>query len=405
MPPLRSRAYAGYVLGLLAALNFLNYGTRMLIFPMHDDLRATFAFSDADLGLLGSAFMGAHALITLPVGWAADNLDRRRVLALGVAIWSAATVAAIAAHGLGSLLAARMVAGAGTAACVPIANALLCDVFPPERKARTVSFFNLGLFIGGAAGFAIGAALGFPLGLLVMGLPGLVLAVLAWRLDVPPRRVAGPGLPWVEFRREAAAIARIPTMRWLLAGAVLMAFAAGGFVAWFGDLVANTKELGATDKALLGAAAGLGGLGGVLSGGWVGDRLRRRYAWGRMGAISIGFLVSVPFGAVALLVDATVPFLIATFFTMYFITWYHGPLAAVVDDLVPDAEATTAQAGFIFLMHFLGTAPSSYVVGALSDEIGLRLALLVPLGAVAAAGLVIMGGWRHAATDCAITRP
>ena len=91
-------------------------------------------------------------------------------------------------------------------------------------------------------------------------------------------------------------------------------------------------------------------------------------------------------------------FLVAplAFFTLYFITWYHGPLAAVVDDLVPAAEASTAQAGFIATMHFFGTAPSSYVVGALSDQVGLRWALLAPLGAVAAAGLVIMGGWRHA---------
>ena len=395
--PLRSRGYGWYVLGLLAAVNFLNYATRNLAFPMNDDLRATFALSGRELGLLGTGFMGAHALFTLPLGWIADRLDRRRVLALGVAVWSLATLAAMAADGMGSLLAARMIAGAGTAACVPIGNALLCDVFPAERKARTVSIFNLGLFIGGAGGYGIGAALGFPAGLLVVAAPGLVLAILVARLDVPPRRdPAERAATWAEFRRDAVTIARIPAMRWLLAGAVLMAFAAGGFLAWFGDFVGESKHLGAGGKLALAGAAGLGGLGGVLTGGVVGDRLQRRFAWGRMGAVSIGFLASVPFGVAALLIDATVPFLVAAFFTLYFITWYHGPLAAVVDDLVPAAEASTAQAGFIATMHFFGTAPSSYVVGALSDQVGLRWALLAPLGAVAAAGLVIMGGWRHA---------
>jgi MFS transporter, Spinster family, sphingosine-1-phosphate transporter len=400
---LRSRAYGGYVIALLAGANFLNYATRNLVFPMNQDLRLRFHLDGGELGLLGSAFMVAHALVTLPVGWVADHLDRRRVLALGIAVWSAAGLAAMAAQGLGSLLAARVAAGAGTAACVPIANALLCDIFPPERKARTVSLFNLGLFIGGAAGYGIGAALGFPLGLLVVAVPGLLMAALVWRLDVPSHS-PGAGLTWREFRREAAAIAAVPAMRWLLAGAVLMAFAAGGFLAWFGDLVAGTKHLSATGKLALAVAAGAGGLGGVLTGGLIGDRLQRRRPWGRMAAISMGFLLSVPFGAAALFWDATGPFLIACFLCLYFITWYHGPLAAVVDDLVPDAQATTAQAGFIFLMHLLGTAPSSWVVGRLSDEVGVRWALLVPLAAVAAAGLVIMGGWRHAGRDCAITR-
>lgn len=394
---LRSRGYGWYVLGLLAALNFLNYATRNLVFPMNDDLRAAFGLSDRELGLLGTGFMAAHALLTVPLGWAADRMDRRRVLALGAAVWSAAGLAAMAAQGMGSLLAARMIAGAGTAACVPVANALLCDVFPPERKARTVSIFNLGLFVGGAAGYGIGAALGFPTGLLVVAAPGLALAVLVARLDVPPRRdPAERAASFAEFRRDAVTIARIPAMRWLLAGAVLMAFAAGGFLAWFGDFIGQSKHLDAGGKLALAGAAGLGGLGGVLTGGAVGDRLQRRYAWGRMGAVSIGFLASVPFGVAALLIDATVPFLCAAFFTLYFITWYHGPLAAVVDDLVPAAEAATAQAGFIAIMHLVGTAPSSYVVGVLSDEVGLRWALLAPLGAVAAAGLVIMAGWRYA---------
>ncbi|HTM20715.1 MAG TPA: MFS transporter, partial [Kofleriaceae bacterium] len=105
---LRSRAYGGYVIALLAGVNFLNYATRNLVFPMNDDLRARFHLDGAELGLLGSAFMMAHALVTLPVGWLADHLDRRRVLALGIAVWSAAGLAAMAAQGLGSLLAARI---------------------------------------------------------------------------------------------------------------------------------------------------------------------------------------------------------------------------------------------------------------------------------------------------------
>ena len=153
-----------YVLGLLATVNFLNYGNRIVLFPMYEDLRASFGFSNAELGLLGTAFMLTHALFTIPLGWAGDRFDRRRVMALGMVVWSLAAIGSAAAAGLGSMLLSRALCGAGTAACVPVANALLCDVFPSRAKARTVSGFNLGLVLGGAAGFGFGAWLGFPRG-------------------------------------------------------------------------------------------------------------------------------------------------------------------------------------------------------------------------------------------------
>src|SRR5690606_11833200 len=127
---------------------------------------------------------------------------------------------------------ARALCGVGTAACVPVANALLCDVFPAAEKARTVSIFNVGLFLGGAAGFGLGAWLGFPLGFIAMALPGFLLVPLIFRLDVPPRReITAPRISWRAFGRDGLAILAVPTLRWTVLGAVLMAFAAGGYLA------------------------------------------------------------------------------------------------------------------------------------------------------------------------------
>ena len=140
MPP-RSRTYGWYILGLLATINTLNYANRSVIFPVYDDLRAAFGFSNAELGLLGTVFMLSHALVTVPIGWAGDRLDRRKVMAFGMIVWSLSAVASAAASGLGSMLLSRALVGVGTASCVPIANALLADVFPQEQKARTISIF------------------------------------------------------------------------------------------------------------------------------------------------------------------------------------------------------------------------------------------------------------------------
>ena len=272
---IRSRAYGWYVVALLAAVNFLHYGNRNVVFPVYDDLRASFGFTNAELGLLGSAFMLTHALVTVPIGWAADRLDRRKVMAAGVILWSVAGLASALANGVGAVLASRALVGVGTAACVPVANALLCDVFPPAEKARTVSVFNLGLFLGGAAGFGLGAFLGFPIAFIAFAVPGFLLAILVWVIDVPPHRSARtPTVSWRAFGSDARAIVQIRTMRWLMLGAVLMAFAAGGFLAWFADFVAATKGMSMERATMVfGAAALTGGLAGVVTGGVVGDRL------------------------------------------------------------------------------------------------------------------------------------
>lgn len=403
---MRSRAYGWYALGLLACANFLNYGTRNVVFTVYDDLRQGFALTNSDLGLLGSVFMISHALVTVPVGWAADRIDRRRVIAGGILVWSVANLGAALATGFGSLLASRALAGIGTAACVPVVNALLPDMFAARDKARVVSVFNVGLFLGGAAGFAFGATLGFPWAFVAMGAPGFAVLVLVWRLDVPARRpgVGQLAVSLSAFGRDLASVWAIPAMRWMLAGAVLMAFAAGGLVAWFADFVAQTKGMSiGRATAIFGACAVTAGMAGVITGGLIGDRLQARLPYGRMAAMSLGFACTVPLLLAALYADGGAVFIASTWLTMFFITWYHGPMAAVVDDLVSSERAATSQAAFIFIMHILGTAPSSYAVGLLADSVGLRHALLAPVVAIALAALAVAAGFRHAARDCAIT--
>jgi len=400
MPP-RSRTYGWYILGLLATVNSLNYANRNVVFPVYDDLRAAFAFSNAELGLLGTAFMLSHALVTVPIGWAGDRLDRRKIMALGLVVWSLAALASALAVGLGSMLISRALVGVGTATCVPIANALLADVFPQEQKARTISIFSVGVILGGGIGFAVGAMLGFPYGFVALALPGIALALLVYRLDVPPSsREPTSDVSVRQLWRDVRTLLRIPTMRWLVIGGVLMAFSAGGYVAWFADFVANTK--GYTMKeatGIFGSVALTGGLAGVVTGGIVGDRLYRRVAYGRLAAISMGFAIAVPFALVALFVDGAL-FLPASWLMMFFITWYHGPMAAVVDDLVSEDWAATGQAAFILLIHLVGTAPSSYVVGVLADATNRRYALLAPTIALGLAALAVAAGFRTVERDC-----
>jgi len=396
------------VLAVLAGLNFFNYANRTVVLSMYDDLRAAFGLSDAELGLLTTAFMLTNALVALPAGWAADRFDRRRVIALGAVVWSAGSIvvalADVAGVGLKTLIIGRLLAGLGSGALVPVGNALLCDVFPPERKARTVSIFNVGLVFGAVAGFGAGLA-GYPTGIWAVALPPVVLALLAWNLGVSARRrnvaeLTYEQTSWERFARDVLATFRVRTFRRTVVGAILISFSVGGYSAWFVDFVVRYKGMAVEEGAIFfGVAGTVAGLGGVLAGGAVGDRLMLRAPYGRVVAISLGLLLGLPFATISLFVDGGPVFLAGSTLMLLFLNSYHGPMAAVVDDLVPDERAATAQASLVGLMHLVGTAPSAFVVGLLADEFGLREALILPTVTIALAAVAFARGCGSIAAD------
>jgi MFS transporter, Spinster family, sphingosine-1-phosphate transporter len=395
----RARRGAWLALGVLAVVNLLNYAHRNVLQPCYDDLRGQFGFSNGELGFLGAAYMFVHALATVPMGWAGDRYDRRRLIAFGLGLASIAAGAAALASGLASLTVSRALTGLGTAAIVPTANSILGEAFEGDGKALAMAVFNLGLFLGGVFGFGLGGAFGFPTSFLVFAAPGLILVPLVARLPVPPRR-AGAGDParatgLRQFVRDARELLRGRTFRWLMGSATAMAFAAGGYLAWLLDFLGKERHLGEAGAVRVLGIALFGGLAGVITGGRLADRLRRRWPAGRMIAIVIGMAATVPC-ALACLYGPGGAFLYAgSVLMMFFVSWYHGPIAASVDDLAPPERAATAQSLVIFVMHAAGTAPAWWIIGAVSDATSLTTAMLVPTTMVAVAALLMA---RAAAT-------
>lgn len=384
-------------IGLLASANLLHYANRQVVAhkAVFDDLREAFGASDADIGLLATSFIVPHALVTLPLSWIGDRVDRQRVIAVGMVLWSLAALACALSWSMNSLLLFRAAVGTATASCVPMANALLCDIVEPERRARTIGIFNLGLFVGGVAGIAAGGILGFPWAFAAVGAPGLVIALLVLSIEVKGRAIE-PAAPraepategWVAtFFRDAGAVLSIGALRWMLFGAVLMAFAAGAYVHWFIEFLVDFVGFSESDAAGLFAVLLFGGLLGVIAGGFIADWIYARHRGGRQLAVALGMGLAVPCAIGALFLEAGVLFYASAFLLVFFINWYHGPIAAAVDDLVPPSRAATAQGTYIAIMHLLGTAPAPWLVGVITDRgsMDLRQALLVPTGAVAGA--------------------
>jgi len=392
----RSRRYGQYVVGLLTLINFVNYLDRMVVVTMYDDLRRQFGFSNGQLGALSSGFFVVHALSTVPFGWASDRFDRRRVIALGVIVWSAATFGSAYAVGFVSLLLLRAAVGVGEAAYGPAANAILCEV-EPKGKARLNAIYNGGMFAGACCGLYLGGLLGFPLAFELVALPGFVLGTLALTLDIPKHRIdreaaATPTMREVG-RQMLGGIKRtlaIPTLRWMLASGTLISFAAGGYITWIVDFTIQVKGMSQEQARPMYAVIALsGGVLGVLAGGIVGDRWQRRSRRGRVLTIATGFFCAVPFCIGVMVVDHGWPYIVIAWLLMFFLPFYSGPMPAVIDDVVDAREATTAQASFIPFLHILGTGSSAYVIGALSEIpwIGLRWAFALPALATLLAGV------------------
>jgi len=383
----RSRTYGRYIVGLLTVINFVNYLDRMVVVTMYDDLRRIFHFDNAQLGALSSGFFLVHALATLPLGWASDRFDRRKVIGLGVIAWSGATLGSAYAVGFVSMLLLRAGVGVGEAAYGPASSALLCEV-DPKQKARLNAIYNGGMFAGACVGLYLGGLLGFPLAFQLVAAPGFVVGLLAIFLAVPKRRMdlgdAGKQTFRIVAREMGEGIRRtisIKTLRWMLASGTLISFASGGYTTWIVDFTVKVKGMSQAEARPLYAVIALtAGILGVLAGGYTGDRWQNKSPRGRVLTIAVGFFCAVPFCVGVVLVDHGWPYIIIAWMLTFFLPFYSGPMPAVIDDVVDPEEATRAQASFVPFLHILGTGSSAYIVGAVSEIewIGMRWASCCP---------------------------
>jgi MFS family permease len=409
------------ILVVLALTNMIAYAVRNALFAVYPDLTARYGADDAELGLLATVFMVPHAVATLGFGWAGDRFDRRRVIAFGMALASVAGVLGTFGASYFGLASSRAVVGFGTAAVVPVANSILGQIFEGPNKAILIAIFNLGLFVGGVLGFGLGAAVGFPAVVTILAIPGAVLAIVLLALPVPrhpgvrgagtsgamPRATDSAEIPLgaaiATFISDARTLLSIRTLRWVIASTTVMAFAAGGIGAWLQAFLVRPipegKGMSEERATMLLGLALVGGLSGIVVGARISDVLRRRMAAGRMWTIVIGMVLTMPCAAAAILLPDSIALYAIGVLTMFFISWYHAPMAATVDELAPPRLAVSAQALVIITMHLFGTAPASWVVGEVSKHSSLGLALWVPTAALVVAAICMAIGTTTFAAD------
>lgn len=360
---------------VLALINLFNYVDRQVIFPLFHLIKADFGVSDLELGLLGTVFMLVHSVTSLPLGVLADTYSRKTIIAGGVLFWSVASFASGLAHNFKQLLGVRSVVGIGEASYAPAATAMIADNIPQKFWSQAQGVFNAGLFIGGTLGAMLGGVIGFYFNnwrwpFFLVSIPGAILGMWALRLkDVrtehPPEKI--------QFK----VLFVNPAFVWLLIGGLCSTFASGAFVSWGTEFVVRFKGYNLRDTSLiLGSTLMLAGVIGVFGGSFLADWLQAKVKWGRSLVLAGSQLLAFPLMMLGLYGNGKSPIFILYFFLgTSFLSFYYGPVTAVMHDIVPANLRATAFALYILIIHLLGDTLAPAVVGAISDRFNLQIGM------------------------------
>jgi MFS family permease len=406
---LPSRAAALWALGLLTAINLLNYLDRFVVAPLGTSLKHEMALTDTQFGLLASVFLVVYTLTAPLFGVWGDRGRRVYPISLGIGVWSVATMLSGLARNYSELLAARAVVGVGEAALVAVAPALLADCFAPAARGRVYAIFNMAIPVGSALGFVAGGQIGEHFGwrtaFLVAGGPGLFLALAALRLPDPPRGIqdqspgavpaAAGGVSMVRRYTELLGNRRFMT---IVLGYAAYTFALGGLAFWMPSFLERVRGFTQGQAGTqFGEIVVLTGFVGTFIGGWVADYALRRWRNAYMGMSGIVTLLAAPLALLALALPQREFYLPALVLAQLLLFMSTGPVNAALMSSVTPWQRATAGGLCMFTIHVLGDVPSPTLIGYLSHHGSLAHAVLIVPLAVLAAGLIwLLAARTHA---------
>ncbi len=393
-PPHYSAAYLRVALGLLCLVYVVNFVDRQILAILLQSIKQDLGLTDTQLGLLsGTTFGIFYATLGVPIARLADRFSRKWVMTICLVLWSGFTALCGSAGGFLTLLLYRTGVGVGEAGGSPPAHSIISDYFPPERRATALAVFSLGVPLGILVGFLVGGwldqTLGWRSAFVVVGLPGLLLAVVVALVLREPPRGHSEGLQSTGASPSALTVIRFlwrsRSFRHLSFASGLYAFVGYSVITWAPSFLIRSHqmssgEVGAWLALIVGVGGGIGNyFGGVLADRWAQHDLRGR-VWVPALAVGAGFPFSVGIFtaestgvALALLAAPTMLGLM-----------YQAPTFAVTQFLATPKMRATAAAVLLFVINIIGLALGPWATGALSDWLtptygddSLRWALLV----------------------------
>ncbi len=403
-------------LGLLLAINLFNYIDRQILAAVLPRLKSEFLAdvpnADSKAGLLTTAFLLSYMCCAPVFGWLADRMSRWVLIAGSIALWSLASGWSGLAGSFFILLISRAFVGVGEAGYGPAAPTIIADLFPIQNRGRMLALFYLAIPVGGAIGYAFGGAvadhLNWRWAFYLVVPPGLVLACLALRMRDPrPVVLAGEKKPAPRIA-DYLGLFKIRSYTLNTAAMTAMTFAIGGIAAWLPDYIYHHRaaEFGERENLLshititFGIITATAGLIATLLGGWLGDRLRRRFPSSYFMVSGFGILPAFP--ATVGMIYAPFPWAwVLIFCAVFFLFFNTGPSNTALANVTPPSQRATAFALNIFIIHALGDALSPPLLGLLADWWNWNVALTFVASMMLVASFFWLLAMKHLARDTA----
>jgi MFS family permease len=409
------RTRAAIIIALFVVTVF-NYMDRSVIAVLLEGIGREFDLTDSQLGLLsGLPFALLYALVGLPFARVADVWNRRLLIALAVAGWSIATAMCGFAMGFWTLFLLRVCVGIGEGAGTPATHSVVAEAFPPQSRAGAAAVISLAASVGGLLGYAGGGALadlyGWRHAFLIVGLPGVLAALLAWWLIPEPR--SAPRWPANSelFGGEAIdVLKRLIGLRayiFLVGGFTTVYFVQMGISQWLAVYLIRDFGLTARDVGVaIGSGSALGAVLGSVAGGVLGNRLAARHISWLLRLPAIAALLMFPFMAGMMISDDLTIVTLLLFGASFLGTLCFGPVFGAMYGLASPAERATMIALTALATNIVGYGLGPLVIGAISDLLqpsvglaSLRYAMLAVTILLIPGGLMFYTGARTLAED------
>ena len=383
-----------YALGILVVIYTFNFIDRQILSILLEPVKTELDLSDTQMGMLtGFAFAMFYATLGIPIARYADRSNRRNLIVAALSVWSLFTALSGLAQNFWHMLIARIGVGVGEAGCSPPAHSMVADYYPSDQRATALGIYSLGIPFGIMFGLFVGGWInelfGWRMAFFVVGVPGLLLAVLArYTLTEPPRGMAEGRADTSDqpsVRETLVYLWRKKSFRHMSFAAALAAFAGYGFVVWIPSFLIrsfdmNTGEIGTWFGLILGIPGGLG----IVLGGYLADRFGARDPKWFLWTTAVALLITVPFNMIIYLATDSTTALLGMIIPVLLGNFYQATTFSQTQGISALRMRAVAAGILLFIINIIGLGMGPQMVGIMSDLLNstygdesLRYALLL----------------------------
>jgi MFS family permease len=378
---LAARARGGSLL-LLFLANLLNVADRALLGIVVDPVKADLNLTDTEISLVsGTAFVLFNLIVGIFIARWVDRGNRKRILILGIMLWSAATALTGVAQGFASLALMRILVGVGEATAFPVAISMIADLFIAPRRPRAIGIFQssvfVGIVLGSIAAGVLAAMYGWRMMFVICGVAGFVLVLVMVPTMREPSRDEDHAAPnsspvLADLRGSVVHLVRIPGFTLLSIGVGVGSMVGAVLPAWAPTFLLRSHGVALAEVgALIGPAVGIGGVTGTIASGMLASHLALRRGSEVHGVLVPLFAMplAVPFYLIFCFAPSLTLTMTAAAIMNFLLSSGMGPCIAAAARMSPPSMRAISSTLMLAASGIIGGALAPLIVGIISDRL------------------------------------